>query len=51
MKRMEAKERTSNERGLALYKKAGYQIEGTRKKAAFISGSFEDEYYIAKFLT
>lgn len=49
--RVEAKVRTSNDRGIALYKKAGYQIEGSRKKAALINGSFQDEFYIAKFLT
>ena len=49
--RIEAKIRTSNERGLLLYKKMGYEIEGTRKKAAFINGQFEDEFFIAKLLS
>lgn len=49
--RIEARVRSSNERGIALYKKSGYQIEGNRKKAALINGSFEDEFYIAKLLT
>lgn len=49
--RIEAKVRSSNERGVALYKKAGYQIEGNRKKAALINGAFEDEFYIAKLLS
>lgn len=48
--KIEAKVRTSNERGLALYKKMGYTIEGTRKKAALVNGQFEDEFFIAKFL-
>jgi RimJ/RimL family protein N-acetyltransferase len=48
--KVEAKVRVSNERGLSLYKKNGYTIEGTRKKAAFINGQFEDEFFIAKFL-
>lgn len=48
--RIESRVRTSNERGLSLYKKMGYEIEGTRKKAAFINGQFEDEFFIAKFL-
>lgn len=48
--RIEAKVRCSNQRGVSLYNKSGYEIEGTRKKAALIDGSFEDEYYIAKLL-
>ncbi len=48
--RIEAKVRSLNERGLGLYEKRGYQIEGERKKAALINGNFEDELYIAKLL-
>lgn len=48
--RIEAKVRTSNERGVALYKNAGYQIEGSRKRAALINGAYEEEFYIAKLL-
>lgn len=48
--KIEAKVRVTNKRGLALYQKQGYVIEGTRKNAAFINGKFEDEYFIAKFL-
>lgn len=50
VQRIEAKVRTQNPRGVALYKKAGYQIEGTRRKAALIDGEFRDEYFIAKLL-
>lgn len=49
--RIEANVRVENVEGLALYKKAGYQIEGTRKAAALIEGRFRDEYFIAKNLT
>lgn len=48
--RIEARVRRSNERGVSLYRKSGYEIEGRRKKAAMINGSFEDEFYIAKLL-
>lgn len=48
--KIEAKVRVSNERGLSLYMNNGYSIEGTRKRAAFIDGQFEDEFFIAKFL-
>jgi RimJ/RimL family protein N-acetyltransferase len=48
--RIEAKVRVKNDRGLALYQKCGYAIEGIRKNAVLIDGIFEDEYYIAKIL-
>jgi RimJ/RimL family protein N-acetyltransferase len=48
--RIEAKVRTTNEQAIALYKKFGYHIEGNRKRAALINGSFEDEFYIAKII-
>ncbi|MBX9704459.1 MAG: GNAT family N-acetyltransferase [Silvanigrellaceae bacterium] len=49
--RIEAKVRTTNEQAISLYRKFGYQIEGTRKMAALINGSFEDELYIAKLIS
>jgi RimJ/RimL family protein N-acetyltransferase len=48
VKRMEAEVRAENTRGVEFYKKMGYGIEGTRKKAALIEGRYQDEYYIAK---
>jgi len=48
--RIEGYVRTRNERGVALYRRAGFEIEGTRRKAALIDGSFQDEYYIARLL-
>lgn len=48
--RIEAQVRSFNENGIALYKNAGYQIEGTRRKAAFIDGKFHDEFHIGKLL-
>lgn len=48
IRRVEATVRTTNERGVALYRKAGYQIEGTRQQAVLIDGVFHDEFYIAK---
>lgn len=49
--RIEARVRTTNEQAIALYKKFGYQIEGTRKMAALINGLFEDELHIAKLIS
>jgi RimJ/RimL family protein N-acetyltransferase len=46
--RIQGEVRTQNLRGVNLYKKSGYQIEGTRINAAFIDGSFQDCFYIAK---
>ena len=48
--RIEATVRSENERGINLYKRAGYKIEGTRMQAARIDGKYLDEYYIAKLL-
>jgi RimJ/RimL family protein N-acetyltransferase len=48
--RIEAEVRASNDRGVHLYQKNGFKIEGRREKAAFINGKFEDEFYIAKCL-
>lgn len=48
--RIEALVRARNDRGIALYKKAGYDIEGTRRRAACIDGEFHDEYFIAKLM-
>lgn len=42
--------RVTNDRGIKLYERCGYKIEGTRKKAALINGNFVDEYFIAKIL-
>lgn len=48
--RIEANVRTTNERGVSLYRHHGYTVEGTRRNAALINGEYEDEYYIAKIL-
>ncbi|MCP8615798.1 GNAT family N-acetyltransferase [Salirhabdus salicampi] len=41
---------TENEPGISLYKKMGFQIEGTKKHSLFIDKDFYDEYYMAKLL-
>jgi len=43
--------RTANERGVQLYKKNGFKIEGCKEKAALIDGVFVNEFYIAKILS
>ena len=49
--RIEAMVRTSNERGIQLYLRNGFLLEGCRRRAAFVNGRFEDEYFIAKLLS
>ena len=41
---------TKNEAGLSLYKKVGFEIEGTKRNSLFIDGEFVDEYYMSKLL-
>ncbi len=49
--RIEAMVREKNAHGIRLYTRAGFTIEGTRQKAAFIDGEFQNEFTIAKILT
>lgn len=49
--RIEAMVRVKNERGVKLYSRMGYEIEGTRKDAARINGEQHDEFFIAKLLS
>jgi len=48
--RMELTAVTRNEAGLALYKKCGFEIEGTKRDSLLINGEYLDEYYMAKLL-
>jgi RimJ/RimL family protein N-acetyltransferase len=48
--RIEAEVRVENQRGVQLYTKNGYKIEGRREKAALINGIYVDEYYLGKIL-
>jgi RimJ/RimL family protein N-acetyltransferase len=41
---------TKNEAGIALYKKNGFEIEGTKVNSLNIDGTFHNEYYMAKLL-
>lgn len=50
IQRLELTVVTRNEGGLALYKKTGFEIEGTKKQSLFIDGEFVDEFYMAKLL-
>jgi RimJ/RimL family protein N-acetyltransferase len=37
-----------NERAISLYRKCGFQIEGTRRAAILLEGSYVDELATAK---
>ena len=41
---------TRNDAGVQLYKKAGFDIEGTKRHSLYIDGEFVDEYYMSKLL-
>jgi RimJ/RimL family protein N-acetyltransferase len=48
--RLELTVMAHNERAIRLYKKMGFEIEGTKKHSLLISGSYVDEYHMAKLI-
>ena len=48
--RLELTVMTHNERAIRLYKKMGFETEGTKKHSLLIKGSYVDEYYMAKLI-
>ncbi|MBY6976911.1 GNAT family N-acetyltransferase [Clostridium botulinum] len=40
----------TNQRALNLYKKSGFEIEGTKRKSMYIDGEYVDEYYMSKII-
>ena len=48
--RIHAKVRHNNKRGLGLYLKMGYQIEGMAKETAFFDNQWQHEYDLAKII-
>jgi RimJ/RimL family protein N-acetyltransferase len=48
--RLELTVMTHNERGINLYKKMGFEIEGTKKASIFVKGKFVDEYLMSKII-
>ncbi len=48
LKRLELDVYIDNEPGVRLYKKFGFEIEGTRKSLAFRDGEFVDAYSMAR---
>ncbi|ADU30411.1 GNAT family N-acetyltransferase [Evansella cellulosilytica] len=41
---------TENRAGLSLYKKMGFEIEGTKRDSLLIDGEYFDEYYMSKLI-
>ncbi|WP_223589270.1 GNAT family N-acetyltransferase [Neobacillus bataviensis] len=41
---------TENLAGVTLYKKRGFEIEGTKRNSLFIHGKYFDEYYMSRIL-
>jgi len=50
IKRLELTVRTSNQIGISLYEKYGFEIEGVKKHAMLVNGEYVDEYYMARIL-
>lgn len=48
--RLELTVMSHNKAGVALYKKQGFEIEGTKRHSLLVNGQFVDEYYMAKLL-
>jgi RimJ/RimL family protein N-acetyltransferase len=41
---------TDNKPAITLYKRMGFEIEGTKRQSLYIDGQFYDEYYMAQLL-
>ena len=48
--RLELSVMMHNKAAVALYKKRGFEIEGTKRHSLVINGQYVDEYYMAKLL-
>ena len=49
--RLELTVMASNERAIGLYRKVGYEVEGTRFAAMLIEGELVDELWMAKIIS
>jgi len=48
--RLELTVMVHNQRGVSLYEKMGFEIEGTKRDSLLVDGSYVDEYYMAKLI-
>ena len=47
VKRLELTVHTSNVRAVSLYRKFGFEVEGTRRSSLLVDGAFKDEYLMS----
>jgi len=47
VRRLELTVHTTNERAVSLYRKFGFEVEGTRRCSLLIDGAFKDEYLMS----
>lgn len=50
VKKLELTVITENKRAIYLYRKLGFETEGTRKMSTLIDGKYYDEYYMGKII-
>ncbi|WP_409302093.1 GNAT family N-acetyltransferase [Peribacillus sp. SCS-155] len=50
IRRIELTVLANNTAALALYKKRGFRIEGTKRDSLYIDGHYVDEYYLSKLI-
>ncbi|WP_155592184.1 GNAT family N-acetyltransferase [Lysinibacillus cavernae] len=48
--RLELTVMENNEAGVALYKRMGYDIEGTKRDSLYVDGQYVNEYYMSKLI-
>ena len=48
--RLELSVMVHNQRGVGLYKKMGFEIEGIKRDSLLVDGSYIDEYYMSKLI-
>ncbi|RFU61965.1 GNAT family N-acetyltransferase [Bacillus sp. V59.32b] len=48
--RMELTVLAHNQAALSLYRKMGFEVEGTKRDSLYIDGKYVDEYYMSKLL-
>jgi RimJ/RimL family protein N-acetyltransferase len=50
MQRLELTVQEHNQAGIRLYRKMGFQVEGTRRRAMRVDDRWVDELYMAKLV-
>ncbi len=48
--RLELSVMVHNQRGIGLYQKMGFEIEGIKRDSLLVDGSYVDEYYMSKLI-